>query len=63
MNYTMYKIVFLALLPLMFSGCIVGTVVSLPFKAVGAAVNIVAPDAVGDSIGAVGDTADILIPF
>jgi len=44
----------------MFSCCIVGTVVSLPFKAVGAAVNVVAPDVVGDSIS---EVADIVIPF
>jgi len=47
----------------MFSGCIVGTIVSLPFKAVGAVVNSVAPEPVGDSIEAVGDVADTLIPF
>ena len=58
-----YKILLLALIPLIFSGCIVGTIVSLPFEAAGAAINVIAPEEVGDSIGAVGETADFLIPF
>jgi len=46
-----------------FSGCGVGSLVALPFKTVGAVANVVAPDAVGDSISAVGDAADTAIPF
>jgi hypothetical protein len=46
-----------------FSGCIVGTVASLPFKAVGAITNVIAPDAVGDTVSGVGDVVDAAIPF
>ncbi|PHS57427.1 MAG: hypothetical protein COB17_06485 [Sulfurimonas sp.] len=59
----MYKIFILIFIPFIFSGCIVGTVVALPFKAVGAAVNTVAPDIVGDSISTVGNVTDAIIPF
>jgi len=59
----MKKSIILFFIPFIFNGCLVGTVTSLPFKVVGGAVNIVAPDIVGDSISAVGDGADILIPF
>ena len=45
------------------SGCGIGSLVAAPFKVTGAVVNIVAPDAVGDSISAVGDAADTAIPF
>jgi len=58
-----YKILLLAFLPILFSGCIVGTALSLPFEAVGAGVNVVAPEEVGDGIDAVGETIDFLIPF
>jgi len=57
------KIILLALIALLFSGCIVGTVAALPFKAVGAVTNVVAPDAVGDSISGVGSVIDAAIPF
>ncbi len=57
------KIILLALVALLFSGCIVGTVAALPFKAVGAVVNVVTPDAVGDSISGVGSIVDAAIPF
>ena len=57
------KIIILALIALLFSGCIVGTVAALPFKAVGAVTNVVAPDAVGDSISGVGSVIDAAIPF
>ena len=52
-----------AALMLLLSGCGVGSVVALPFKAAGAAVNVVAPDVVGDTISGVGDVADSVIPF
>ena len=45
------------------TGCGVGSVVALPFKAVGAVVNVVTPDVVGDTISGVGDAADAAIPF
>jgi hypothetical protein len=57
------KIILLALVTLLFSGCIVGTVAALPFKAVGAVVNVVTPDVVGDSISGVGTVIDTAIPF
>jgi hypothetical protein len=57
------KIVLLALVAVLFSGCGVGSLVALPFKAVGAVANVVTPDAVGDSISAVGEAADTAIPF
>jgi len=57
------KIILLSLIALLFSGCIVGTVVALPFKAVGAVTNVIAPDVVGDSISGVGTVIDTAIPF
>lgn len=57
------KIILLALIATLFSGCIVGTVAALPFKAVGAVTNVVAPDVVGDSISGFGDVVDTAIPF
>jgi len=62
----MKKLTFSAILALVLfglSGCGVGSLVALPFKTVGAVANVVAPDAVGDSISAVGDAADTAIPF
>ena len=57
------KIILLSLIALLFSGCLVGTVAALPFKAVGAVVNVVTPDVVGDSISGVGTVIDTAIPF
>ncbi len=57
------KFVLLTMIVLLFSGCGVGSVVALPFKAVGAAVNVVTPDIVGDTISGVGEAADSVIPF
>ncbi len=57
------KITILLMVTFTFSGCIVGTVASLPFKAVGAVTNVIAPDAVGDTISGVGDVVDAAIPF
>ena len=51
------------LISLTFTGCIVGDTVALPFRVTGAVVNVVAPDVVGDSISAVGESADTAIPF
>jgi len=57
------KIIVLSMIAFMFSGCIVGTVAALPFKAVGAVTNVVAPDVVGDTISGVGTVVDAAIPF
>ncbi len=57
------KFMLLAIVTLLFTGCGVGSVVALPFKAAGAVVNVVAPDVVGDTISGVGDVADAAIPF
>jgi hypothetical protein len=48
---------------ILFSGCIVGDVVALPFRVTGAVVNVVAPDVVGDTITDAGDVLDAAIPF
>lgn len=58
-----FKLFTLMCIAILFSGCIVGKVVALPFKAVGAVVNVVTPDAVGDSISGIGDVVDATIPF
>ncbi len=57
------QLIYLILAGLLFAGCGVGSVVALPFKAVGAVVNVVTPDVVGDTISDVGDVADAAIPF
>jgi len=60
----MKKNIILALImTIMLSGCGLGAIVALPFKAVGAVTDIVAPEAVGDAIRGVGDAADTAIPF
>ena len=57
------NIMLLALAAVLFSGCGVGSLVALPFKAVGAVADVVAPDIVGTSIRGVGEAADLAIPF
>jgi len=57
------NILLIILTTLLFTGCIVGDVVALPFRVTGAVANTVLPDAVGDSISGVGDMADTVIPF
>ncbi len=60
----MKKNIILAVIMMVFlSGCGVGSLVALPFKAVGAVTDVVAPEAVGDAIRGVGDVADTAIPF
>ena len=60
----MKKQILLALsLTILLSGCGVGSLVALPFKAVGAVTDVIAPDAVGAAIRGVGDAADMAIPF
>lgn len=56
MKKTYFLLIFILLI---FKGCVVGTVASLPFKVVGA----VTPTIVGDGISATGDAVDMAIPF
>ncbi len=58
-----FQIFTLIIISITLSGCVVGTALSLPFKAVGAVTNVVTPDAVGDTISGVGDVVDAAIPF
>jgi hypothetical protein len=58
-----FMLIILLSVPFVFSGCIVGTVASLPFKAVGAVTKVVAPDAIGDGISGIGTVVDAAIPF
>ena len=51
------------MIALTFNGCIVGDVVALPFRITGAVVDVIAPDAIGDSISSTGDAIDTAIPF
>ena len=51
------------MIALTFNGCIVGDVVALPFRVTGAVLNVVTPDAIGDSVSGVGDAVDTAIPF
>jgi hypothetical protein len=57
------KYFFYLIIALTFNGCIIGDAVALPFRLTGAVVDVVAPDAVGDSISSVGDAIDTAIPF
>mgnify|MGYP001149040314 CR=1 FL=1 len=63
MNLKTTQILFTLFLLLTLQGCIVGTVVAAPFKVVGAVVNTVTPDVVGDTISTAGDVVDMAIPF
>jgi len=57
------SIILAVIMTVMLSGCGVGSLVALPFKAVGAVTDVVAPEVVGDTIRGVGDVADTAIPF
>ncbi len=59
----MRTIIIAVIIALFFAGCGVGSLVALPFKVTGAAVNVVAPKAVGDSIAETGDLIGDTIPF
>ncbi|SMC09868.1 DUF6726 family protein [Nitratiruptor tergarcus] len=59
----MKKLLVSLVIVLMFSGCGIGSIVAAPFKVTGAVVNIVAPQAVGNTIAGVGDVAEDAIPF
>lgn len=60
---SLIKIIFYFFVVISFQGCIVGTVVSAPFKIVGSVVNTVTPDIIGDTISTTGDVIDMAIPF
>ncbi len=57
------KTTFILFVTISFQGCIVGKVVSAPFKVTGAVLNTVTPDIVGDTVSGVGDVVDTVIPF
>ncbi|HIP46724.1 MAG TPA: hypothetical protein EYG95_04105 [Campylobacterales bacterium] len=57
------NILLATIMTVMLSGCGVGSLVALPFKAVGAVTDVIAPEVVGDAIRGVGDVADTAIPF
>ncbi|MGB1227529.1 MAG: DUF6726 family protein [Poseidonibacter sp.] len=63
MKAKLLQIAFISFLVITMQGCIVGTVVSAPFKIAGAVVNTVTPDVVGDTISGTGDVIDAVIPF
>ncbi|APW66160.1 hypothetical protein LPB137_09980 [Poseidonibacter parvus] len=63
MKTKLVQILLISFLVITFQGCIVGTVVSAPFKIAGAVVNTVTPDIVGDTISGTGDVIDAVIPF
>ncbi|MBU3015906.1 hypothetical protein KO488_14195 [Poseidonibacter lekithochrous] len=63
MSTKLLQILFISFISISIQGCIVGTVVSAPFKVVGAVVNTVTPDVVGDSISGTGEIIDAVIPF
>lgn len=53
----------LVTITLLVQGCMVGTIVSAPFKITGAVLNTVTPDVVGDSVSGTGEVLDTVIPF
>jgi len=63
MKTKLFQIVFIFFISITIQGCIVGSMVAAPFKVVGAVVNVVTPDIVGDTISGTGDVLDTVIPF
>ncbi len=59
----MKRYILIFLITILFTGCIVGDVVALPFRVTGAVLNTVSPDIVGDTVSEVGEAADTAIPF
>ncbi len=53
----------LTIIIILFSGCIAGDIVALPFRVTGAVVNTIAPDIIGETITGAGDAIDLAIPF
>ena len=48
---------------LFMQGCVVGTIVSIPFEITGSVLNTVTPGVVGDSVSGTGEVLDTVIPF
>jgi hypothetical protein len=63
MNIKSMQLLFLLFITFNIQGCVVGSIVAAPFKIVGAVVNVVTPDIIGDSISGTGDVLDTVIPF
>jgi len=63
MKNKLLQVIFISFIAIIIQGCIVGTVVSAPFKIAGAVVNTVTPDVVGDTISGTGEVIDAVIPF
>jgi len=63
MKNKVLKLLILMGIVFLFTGCIVGDAVALPFRVTGAVVNVVTPDVVGDSISDTGEVLDTAIPF
>ena len=63
MKSKIIQISLLLLITLSIQGCVVGSIVAAPFKVVGAVVNVVTPDVVGDTISGTGEVLDTVIPF
>ena len=63
MRTKLLQLFLISFLAIYLQGCIVGSVVAAPFKVVGAVVNVVTPDVVGDTISGTGDVLDAVIPF
>lgn len=57
-----YWILFIAM-TLFMQGCMVGTIVSMPFQVTGSVLNTFTPDVVGDSVSGTGEVLDTVIPF
>ncbi len=59
----MKKYLFALIIALLFAGCGVGSVVAMPFKVTGAAVNVVTPKVVGNTIAGTGEVIEDTVPF
>ena len=59
----MARLIVLSLLILSFTGCGVGSIVALPVRVTADVVDIVAPDAVSETINTAGDVIEGAIPF
>lgn len=55
--------IILITMTLFMQGCVVGTIVSIPFEITGSVLNTVTPDVVGDSVSGTGEVLDTVIPF
>ena len=55
--------IILITMTLFMQGCVVGTIVSIPFEITGSVLNTFTPDVVGDSVSGTGEALDTIIPF